>query len=72
MEKAVAEVKKSMESKETDKIKKALETLQKEVYDMSAKIYKESGHTPPPPGNESPKSEEGKTVDADFEVKEDK
>jgi molecular chaperone DnaK len=72
VEKAVAEVKKSLESKETDKIKKALETLQKEVYDMSAKIYKESGHTPPPPGNESPKSEEGKTVDADFEVKEDK
>ena len=39
---------------------------------MSAKLYKEAEPTPGQPGNEPPKSEEGKTVDADFEVKENK
>jgi len=75
VEKAIAEVRKALEGKESEEIKKALEALQKEVYDMSAKIYKEAGPTPPPPGGEAPGQNpepEGKTVDAEYEVKEDK
>jgi len=64
-------VRKALEGKEHSQIKAALEALQKEVYEMSAKLYKEAGPTPPP-GGESPKPEEGKTVDAEYEVKEDK
>jgi molecular chaperone DnaK len=75
VEKAIAEVRKALESKDNEQIKKAFEALQKEVYEMSAKLYKEAGPTPPP--NESPSSEaqsakEDKTVDAEYEVKEEK
>jgi len=62
VEKAVAEVRKALEGKDTEKIKKALEALQKDVYEVSAKIYKAEG-----PGKGEPK---GKTVDAEAEVKE--
>jgi molecular chaperone DnaK len=73
VEKAIVEIRKALEGKEADKIKKSLEVLQKEVYDMSAQIYKAG--TPPPAGEE--KSAEGgaegeKTVDAEYEIKEDK
>jgi len=68
VEKAIAEVRKALEGKESEEIKKALEALQKEVYDMSAKIYKEAGEEAP---RQSPEQEE-KTVDAEYEVKEDK
>jgi len=79
VEKAIAEVRKALEGKETEKIKQTFETLQKEIYDVSAKIYKASG-TPPPPGegpasgpgeSSGPGPGEGKTVDAEAEIKED-
>jgi molecular chaperone DnaK len=74
VEKAIADSRKALEGKDADAIKKTLESLQKEVYEMSAKIYKEAGPTPPPPGQEdkSAGEGEGKTVDADYEIKEDK
>ena len=70
VEKAIAEVRKALEGKDTEKIKKALEALQKDVYEVSAKIYK--GEGPGKGGTEGPnKGEpEGKTVDAEAEVKE--
>jgi molecular chaperone DnaK len=73
VEKAIAATRKALEGKESASIKKALEELQKEVYDMSAKIYKESG---PAQGGEGQAKGagggEGPTVDAEAEVKEDK
>lgn len=74
VEKAIAETRKALEGKEAEAIKKALENLQKEVYEMSAKIYKEQpGPTPPEGGaSQSSPGPEGKTVDAEYEVKEDK
>jgi molecular chaperone DnaK len=66
VEKAIAEVRKALEGKEHSQIKAALEALQKEVYDMSAKLYKEGGEAQKGP------EPEGKTVDAEYEVKEDK
>ncbi len=64
VEKAIAETRKALEGKESEPIKKALEALQKEVYEMSAKIYKEAGPTPPPPPEgEQPKEDDGKTID---------
>jgi len=70
VEKAKEELKKVLSENKTDEIKTKLEALQKEVYEMSAKIYQQSS---PPPGansggaNEPPN--DGKTVDADFEEK---
>ena len=77
VEKAIVEVRKALEGKDTEIIKKALETLQKEIYDVSAKMYKAS-ETPPPAGEgqgqgtgQGPEPAEGKTVDAEAEIKED-
>jgi molecular chaperone DnaK len=79
VEKAIAEVRKSLEGKDVETIKKALEALQKDVYEVSAKIYKAAGPTPPPgeaPGEGTGTSEgqgqaaEEKTVEAEAEVKE--
>jgi molecular chaperone DnaK len=67
VEKAVAGVRKALEGKDTEKIKKALEALQKDVYEVSAKIYK-SGGEPEGPGQGSGPGQ-GPTVDAEAEVK---
>ncbi|MFH1386068.1 MAG: molecular chaperone DnaK [bacterium] len=75
VEKAITETRKALESKETETIKKALDELQKEVYEMSSKIYKEAAPAPDQTPGEEPKAEgenQGPTVDADYEVKEDK
>jgi len=80
VEKAIAEVRKSLQSNDSAEIKKNLDALQKEVYEMSAKLYKESGPAGGPagsqPGGETNSQpgpqQEGKTVDAEYEVKEDK
>ena len=79
IDKTSADLKKALESKDTADIKTKMEALQKIVYDVSAKIYKDTGGAPPPPGAEGPKQEgkragegpEGKTVDAEFETKDD-
>ena len=66
VEKAIAEVRKALEEKDAAKIKTTLDVLQKEVYDLSAKLYKEAAPTPPEgqtaPG-ETPKEDDGKTID---------
>jgi molecular chaperone DnaK len=72
VEKAIAEVRKTLEGKDSDAIKQAFENLQKEVYEVSAKIYKD---TPPPTGENPPAQDNNggdKTVDAEAEVKDDK
>ncbi|MCU0641688.1 MAG: molecular chaperone DnaK [Candidatus Margulisbacteria bacterium] len=73
VEKAIAATRQALAGKETDAIKQALEALQKEVYDMSAKIYKEAGPTQGTEGEAPPQSPgQGPTVDAEAEVKEEK
>jgi len=73
VEKAVAEVRKALEGTDSATIKTAFETLQKDVYAVSAKIYK-AGGGPTPPEGQGPaegQSQQGPTVDAEAEVKED-
>ena len=74
-EKAIAEVRKALEGKDAEAIKRATEALQKEIYEISAKIYKQAGPTPPHPGQEQAggaNEPQGKTVDAEAEVKDEK
>jgi molecular chaperone DnaK len=75
IEKGVAEIRKALEEKNDEKIKSAHEALQKDVYEVSAKIYKANEPTPGQPGTEEgkdpKKGTEGPTVDAEAEVKED-
>jgi len=75
VEKAIAEVRKALEGKDSAQIKQTFEALQKDVYEVSAKIYKTTGEgTGQGPGgqgeNPSTGSGQGKTVDAEAEVKE--
>ncbi|MBN3032652.1 MAG: molecular chaperone DnaK [Candidatus Saganbacteria bacterium] len=72
VEKAVAEVRKALEEKDHARIKTTLDVLQKEVYDMSAKLYKDKDAGPAPAGEAPGAPQEDKTVDAEYEVKEDK
>ena len=68
-EKSIAELRKSLEGKDSSLIKKNLETLQKEIYDISAKIYKEAGPAPEKEDKKGEGKDEGKTVEAEAEVK---
>ncbi|OGC05422.1 molecular chaperone DnaK [candidate division WOR-1 bacterium RIFCSPLOWO2_02_FULL_46_20] len=71
VEKAIAEVRKALEGKELETIKKAQENLQKEIFAVSEKLYKDQ--TPPPnQGAGEGSGPDGKTVDADAEIKDDK
>ncbi|MFC1568380.1 molecular chaperone DnaK [Candidatus Margulisiibacteriota bacterium] len=70
VEKGVVEVRKALEGKDTAKIKQALEALQKDVYEMSAKIYKAGEGTEGPGPGPGQGQGEGPTVDAEAEVKE--
>ena len=74
VEKAIAEVRKALAGEDIEAIKKAFEALQKDVYEVSAKIYKAAGPTPPggTEGAGTGAGEEEKTVEAEAEVKEDK
>ncbi|MBU0672258.1 MAG: molecular chaperone DnaK [Candidatus Margulisbacteria bacterium] len=71
-EKAIAEVRKTLEGKDLEAIKKATEALQQEIYSISEKIYKQAA---PPPGQEpaaGANEPQGKTVDAEAELKDNK
>jgi len=71
VEKEIADMKEALKGTDSAKIKAQLEKLQAAVYEMSAQIYKAQGgpnQTPPP--QEGKKDE--KTVDADYEIKDDK
>ncbi|MEA3492805.1 MAG: molecular chaperone DnaK [Candidatus Margulisiibacteriota bacterium] len=72
IEKQVAEVRKALGGTDSAAIKTAFEALQKDLYEVSAKIYKNA----PPPQEEGQgagagKGAEGSTVDAEAEIKED-
>ncbi len=80
VEKSLNELKEALKGSDDNKIKSAMELAQKDVYEMAAKIYEAAGPQPgAQPGQaadagqgQKPGQEEGKTVDADFEVKDDK
>ncbi|MFA6431509.1 MAG: molecular chaperone DnaK [Candidatus Margulisiibacteriota bacterium] len=74
VEKQIAEVKKALAGTDTAVIKQALDALQKEVYEMSAKLYKDAEAANPQAENNPQPGATGeeKTVDVEHEVKEDK
>jgi molecular chaperone DnaK len=69
----VEELKKVLDSKDIQKLRKAIEDLKREAMKTGEEVYRRSGGaaTPPPPSGgepESPSSESGpKVVDADYE-----
>ncbi len=69
VEKDIAEVRKALEGKDSAQIKQTFEALQKDVYEVSAKLYKATGEAPQQGSEQGP--EQGKTVDAEAEIKED-
>jgi molecular chaperone DnaK len=79
VEKAKEELKKALAGDNLNELKTKLEALQKEVYEMSAKIYAQGGPFPGTEGapggggnqntNANHTTPEDKTVDADFEEK---
>ncbi|MFH1617414.1 MAG: molecular chaperone DnaK [Candidatus Margulisiibacteriota bacterium] len=78
VEKEIAEVRKALQGTDEAQIKSAFDSLQKSVYEMSSQIYKQQT----PPQGEAPrqgsgqdtgeKKDDGKTVDADYEMNDDK
>ncbi|MFC1496334.1 molecular chaperone DnaK [Candidatus Margulisiibacteriota bacterium] len=74
VEAEIAKVKEALKGTDNAKIKEASEALQKVVYEMSAELYKQQQAQPGPDSSSEAQSakEEGKTMDADFEMKDDK
>ena len=77
VEKAIGEVRETLKGTDPAKIKSAMETLQKEIYEVSAQIYK--AQTPPPgaenAGPQAPPDDQGQdqnVVDAEFKDMDDK
>jgi len=68
--KAIEEMKDALKGTDTAKIKSASEALQKEVYEMSAQIYKAQAPAPGQeqgqPGQTPPQGGEDKTINADW------
>lgn len=72
VEKEIAEMKEALKGADPAKIKAQLEKLQSAVYEMSAQIYKAQEESKGPEAPQDKKEDEGKTVDADYEMKDDK
>lgn len=77
VEKEINDMKEALKGTDPEKIKAQLEKLQAAVYEMSAQIYKAQEPQQPNPAQErqapgSQNAQEGKTVDADYEMKDDK
>ncbi len=79
VEKAIASLKTALTGNDAAKIKTEFEALQKDVYEMSSQIYKAEGpKAGANPGESAETDEKGgkddknKTIDADFEMKDDK
>jgi len=72
IEKRISALKSALSGSDVSEIKKALEDLQKELYEMSATLYKNAaGKEAPEPGSQG-KGEGDKTIDADYEIKDNK
>ncbi|MFA5789369.1 MAG: Hsp70 family protein, partial [Candidatus Gracilibacteria bacterium] len=65
VEKAIAETRQTLAGTDAEAIKKSLENLQKEVYEMSAKIYKEAEPAPGPKDEPRTTNDDEKTIDAE-------
>ncbi len=81
VEKEIAETKEALKGADPAKIKSQFEKLQQAVYEMSAQIYKAQGGPQPgaQPGaeekgspSEAQSAKEGPTIDAEYEVKDEK
>ena len=72
-EKEMNEMKEALKGTDQDKIKNQFEKLQQAVYKMSEQIYKAQGG-PTPPEGQPPQGEEKKepSIDAEYEMKDDK
>jgi molecular chaperone DnaK len=70
VEKSIKEVRDALAGTDNAKVKPAFEQLQKDIYEVSAELYKQE---PPKKedkgGDDSPRGEAGKTVDAEFKEK---
>jgi len=78
VEKEINEMKEVLKGTDSSKIKEQLEKLQKEVYAMSEQLYKAQAPEGQPEGaqgqdtgQEAKKDNDGKTIDADYEMKKD-
>jgi molecular chaperone DnaK len=69
IDKGVSDLRAALGGKDPEAIKKAMETLQKDLFDLSSKLYKTE--EPSQQGKEEKKKDE-KTIDADYEIKDDK
>ncbi|MBI5700411.1 molecular chaperone DnaK [Candidatus Saganbacteria bacterium] len=74
VEKEVNEMKEALKGGDPGKIKSQLEKMQQAVYEMSAQIYKaqEAQKGSPSEAPTDAGAQEGKTVDAEYEMKDDK
>jgi molecular chaperone DnaK len=74
VEKAIAGLKSALAGKDSSRIKSELEAVQKEVYEMSSKMYKAEAPQGAPGENPEagPQAGKDKPIDADFEMKDDK
>jgi molecular chaperone DnaK len=78
IENAVKDVRSAIEANDNEKIKSTMEVLQQAVYEMSSKVYQQTGAKPESDGGDGTgqqqqqqqqqTSNDGKTVDADYEV----
>ncbi|MFH1541774.1 MAG: molecular chaperone DnaK [bacterium] len=74
IENCIKEVREALKGEDIEKIKQQQESLQKELYAVAEKIYKQDPSTSSgsDPSTNPGKEPEGKTVDADAEIKDDK
>ncbi len=75
VEKSIKEMRDALAGTDMGKVKSAFETLQKDIYEVSAEIYKDKGGKEGPAPfdgaqGEQAKSEDSKTMDAEFKDKE--
>jgi len=71
IEKAVAALRSSLGANDVNATKKSMEALQKELFELSSTLYK-TGEQAPPKDEKKKKGKEGPTIDADYEIKDEK
>ncbi len=70
VEKSIAEVREALKGTDIDKVKSTFEQLQKDIYEVSAEIYKQNPQGQPGNGgSEGEKPKDDKTMDAEYKEK---